>query len=191
MPGFRVDKLGDESRLGNVHPVSTAEFYTSYSWEIESLFDLYDPLGSNNRALIYLKDATLPTFIVNSEKVMGANLEYKFAKSVAWEDVKLTWYDSTGLFEILTEWRKQIWTSAAGLKPPNSYKRESILRSYLDSGEDSGPVQIFRLKNSWPSSIRHGELSYTSSEIKIVEVSLSYDWAEEEVEGSVRSQSTP
>ena len=33
------------------------------------------------------------------------------------------------------------------------------------------------LYNSWPSQIRSGELTYTNSDIKIVEVTVAYDWA--------------
>jgi len=33
------------------------------------------------------------------------------------------------------------------------------------------------LVGSWPSVIRHGDLTYTSSDVKIVEVTLTYDFA--------------
>ena len=34
------------------------------------------------------------------------------------------------------------------------------------------------LEGSWPQTIRDGDLSYTRSEVKIVEVVVVYDWAE-------------
>ena len=45
-------------------------------------------------------------------------------------------------------------------------------------------MQEYRLINSWPSVIKYGELTYTTSDIKKVEVTLTYDWAEEITQNS-------
>jgi len=105
---------------------------------------------------------------------MGASLEYKFAKSVNWDDVKITWYDTAGMLATVKQWRETIWDQEYGIAAVDTYKQESILRTHLP---DYTAINEWVLMNSWPSQIKHGDLTYTSSDIKIVEVTLTYDWA--------------
>lgn len=177
MPGFISQGIGDSSRQGSVHPVGTEEFYYSYTWEIPNLFVGASSVGYNpstNPQLIYLKDATLPTFSVAKESVVGASVEYKFAKHVTFDDVRVTWYDTQGLISVIRKWREMVWTPESGIKTANEYKHHSYLVTYLPSGY--GAV-FYKLVNSWPSVIRHGDLTYTGSDVKIVEVTITYDWA--------------
>lgn len=187
MPGFIVGSTGGGHSLtkGNLlgfvarvfpqGPNSRREYYYNYFWEVSSLFEEgFRWLG--DAPLISLRDCTLPTFTVNKETHQGSSLEYKYAKSVTWEDIKVTWYDTIGLLAEMKRWRSNIWTPECGIADANSYKRESNLGYYLPTGKS---VNHWVLKNSWPSQIRHGELTYTSSDVKIIEVTLTYDWAVE------------
>lgn len=171
MPGFIVQGMGGGGGSSGVS--SRRQYYYNYFWEVLNLFDANI---SRFEPLISLKDATLPTFTVNKETVMGASLEYKFAKSITWEDIKITWYDSEGFFPYVRSWRRMVWDQATGLQQANVYKRESLLHYFLPTGKRANQ---WHLINSWPSQIRNGDLTYTSSEVKLVEVTVSYDWAEE------------
>jgi hypothetical protein len=179
MPGFVVGAPpmgGQISSLGGRPSLDgRREYYYNYFWEIEYLFGQDD--FSKDAALISLKDATLPTFTINKESYVPSSLEYKFAKSVSWDDIKVSWYDSTGLLAVMKEWRELVWTPETGLKMADDYKKLSVIHNFLPTGKK---VNTWTLHNSWPSLIRHGELTYTSSEVKIVEVTVTYDWAEEE-----------
>ncbi len=169
MPGFIVHRVGGH-RLKSTGRV---QYYYNYYWEISNLF------GTNfneDSPLIALKDANTPTFTVNKESYVGSSLEYKFAKSVTWDDLKVSWYDSDGLLAVLKQWRASVWTPECGLQMANDYKKQSQLTHYLPTG---AKVNSWLLVNSWPSQIRSGELTYTSSEIKLVEVTVTYDWAVE------------
>lgn len=192
MPGFQVNAIGDFSRPGGAHPIGTADFYYKYGFGITQLFAGGGNTGfspSNALPLIYLRDATLPTFSVEKEYVEGANLEYKFAKSVKWEDVRIAWYDTDGLVNIMRTWRESVWTPEGGIQSPSTYKTDSYLNTYLPNGA----VEVsWWLVNSWPSSIRHGELTYTESDVKLVEVTLTYDWAyENATEADVQNAFVP
>ncbi len=172
MPGFIVQGAGGGHRAAQT---SRREYYHNYFWEIVNLFE--GPGWNNpNSPLIGLKDCSMPTFTVNKETYQGASLEYKFAKSVTWEDIKVSWYDSVGLLEIMREWRSSIWTPECGLSEANQYKRQSILSYYLPTGQSAN---FWTLINSWPSQIRHGDLTYTSSDVKLIEATITYDWAVE------------
>ena len=178
MPGFIVRKgqFGGEGQAwaGN----STDEFIYNYTWQIINLMDKRVGSGGPETALIYAKEMTLPTFTVGIEHQQGASLEYKFAKNVSWDDIKITFYDSVGMINILRDWRRQIWTSQQGLLQANQYKKESLI-DILTPSWDSDSSTVWRLFGSWPSVIRHGELTYTGSDVKIVEITVTYDFAHE------------
>lgn len=170
MPGFMVRGVGGHRSIDDAR----REYYYNYYWEVVNLFESSSQQGSG--VLVGLKDASLPTFTVNKETYMAASLEYKFAKSVSWDDVKVSWYDHIGLLKTMKEWRSNVWSPECGLSDANHYKRRSLIEYYLPTGEKTcGWI----LRNSWPSQIRHGELTYTSSDVKLIEVTITYDWAEE------------
>lgn len=183
MPGFKLE-------TGPTGALDTAAFYTQYTWKVDfnKLKFLYEEStnGARKESLVYLKDATLPAMTVAKEHVMGASLEYKFAKSVAWDDVTLTWYDSVGLLGNIIKWRESVWTASGGLQPASYYKIDTALMCYTDydiasddgNDDNSGYTQEYTLIGSWPSAIKHGNLSYTTSDIKVIEITLTYDWAE-------------
>lgn len=166
MPGFQVQYLGT--------PVpSRVEYYYTYTWRLPIILGL----GGQNPPLVLLKDATTPTFTANKENFIGSSLEYKYAKSITWEDIKLTWYDSVGLIDIIRAWRRSVWTPEGGLRPATEYKKNTELECILPT--ENKPFG-WKLNGSWPSQIRSGDLTYANSDVKLVEVTVSYDWAEEQ-----------
>jgi len=170
MPGFVVNGVGGNGNSAK----ATETYYYTYTWEIKNIF------GDNDDALINAKDMTLPVFNVSKENVPGASLEYKFAKSVNWDDIKISWYDTVGMIDVIRRWRESVWTPNSGLQPASDYKKESRVTTYSpDRKNDTANDVDFLLHNSWPSIIRHGDLSYTNSDIKLIDVTLTYDWAEE------------
>lgn len=179
MPGFRVQNIGGHS-IGGAPPIpANADYFYNYSWYIESLFE--NRPGGND-AVLHVRDVSLPAFTATKDTIMGTALEYKFAKGVTFDDVKVTWYDTNGLIDIIRKWRESVWTPQTGIATPGEYKKDSYINQYILSEWDNQQVPKIRHKlfGSWPSTIRHGDLTYTSSEVKIVEVSITYDWATEE-----------
>jgi len=173
MPGFAIQGINGifGGLAGNAQsPTATQEYLYSYTWEIFKLMGTTD-------LLINAKDISTPTFTVGIETQQGASLEYKFAKNVSYDDIKVTFYDAVGMIKIFKDWRETVWTSKDGLKTAESYKRDSTLIIYPPSWDVKQSVE-WRLTGSWPSSIRHGELTYTSSDVKLVEVTVTYDFAE-------------
>ncbi len=189
MPGFIVNAIGAGG--GNVggmpgkkNPQATQEYYLVFTWEIPTLFE-----GATDGPLIHLRDATLPTFTAEEDSILAASLNYKWAKGIRWDDIKVSWYDTQGLIGIMKKWRQSVWTQSDGLKVGGHYKKESQLDYYLPDG--SGVVS-WRLINSWPKVIKHGEMTYTNSEVKLVEVTIAYDWAEEnQTIGSSKDRNDP
>lgn len=181
MPGFQVSTtdgtvVGGMRGLGSglyTIPAQDTEYYYKYMWEI---FDMLGMCGIDNQ-LMHLRDCVLPTFTVNQDTYTGSSLEYKWAKSVTWDDVKVTWYDTKGMIDIMRKWRRSVWTAKDGLQTASSYKKHSEVNVFLPNGES---IVSWCLIGSWPKVIRQGEMTYTSSDAKLVEVTISYDWAEEQ-----------
>jgi hypothetical protein len=188
MPGFVVGG-GPFAPVGGVRgnlmtgwPNGRRDFYYKYTWDISNFFDRDGVQGGlgldGSNPLVYLRDATLPTFTAQSDSIIGTALEYKWAKSVMWDDIKVSWYDSVGLVNKMKQWRWSVWSEHTGLRPQGEYKKNTEIRTYLPNWDNDTNVR-WRLHNSWPKVIKHGELTYTQSEVKIVEVTVSYDWAVE------------
>lgn len=178
MPGFSVpfkDKtVGGHGRKADA---SSVEYYYTYTWQV---FQLFESNYYKNNAFINLKDTTLPTFNANQDTYVASSLEYKWAKSISWDDIKVTWYDTAGLADIMREWRSRVWSQVNGLQVAGEYKKRSQIDVYLPTGAN---VVTWCLFGSWPRVIRQGELTYTSSDVKIVEVTITYDWAEDRNSG--------
>jgi hypothetical protein len=167
MPGFNIGGGG-----GGSEPSNSSNLNRNHRWRIISLGESIIP----RTALIFVKSLQLPAFTVEEEIVTGAAIKYKFAKTVNWEDVLITFYDNVGLIDDLLKWQKLVYDSGAGIKLANDYKKSSSFELTDGAGKSAGS-QYF-LINSWPKNISHSQLSYEDSEIKLVNMTLSYDWAE-------------
>lgn len=173
MPGFAV------RNVGNGPPVARQP-KTKYSWHINQVFGNRIP-ANGQRAftpVIYARDCTLPTMAVKIGTTKGASIEYKHAQAVCFDDVRVSWYDTIGLRDIMKEWSNSVWTPETGIRPISAYKKETRIRhyDYVDSAYD-----LWILHNSWPSRVAAGALSYVDNDINLVEVTVTYDWATNEL----------
>lgn len=172
MPGFAVGPFIPNNSINQKAP-SRADYFYNYTWYAPRVVGY--AIGVNP-SLIHLKEATLPTFTVGVEKYLGGSVEYKHAKSVSWDDVKFSWYDTQNLLPTIRRWRMSVWSAQDGLRPASEYKDTTELTVYLPNGQYEN---MWKLYGSWPSSIKYGDLTYSSSDVKSIEVTLSYDYAAE------------
>jgi hypothetical protein len=186
MPGFRIRDVGSTEDDAVNH---RTEVYYKYTFKVDFNRILKGRTGAvgfparvanfnDPNAGVMVKDVVLPNFTVNKGTVKGAALEYKHAKSVTYDDVKVSWYDTEELLSTILLWRSTVWSPQLGLSATNEYKAISVIEQYLPSDGLTAPTREYKLINSWPSVIKHGELTYTDSEVNLVEVTLTYDWAE-------------
>lgn len=173
MPGFKIPTPSGTIGSHGIEVPSNASYYYSYTWQIFQLFNQ----STNGKATVHLRDTTLPTFTANQDTYLGSSLEYKWAKSVTWDDIKVTWYDTIGLASIMREWRDSVWRENDGLQVASVYKKRSQIDVYTPDGMG---IVTWCLIGSWPKIIKQGELTYTESNVKLVEVTVTYDWATED-----------
>jgi hypothetical protein len=183
MPGFAI---GGGSGLSN-----TARFHREHRWEIITLgipsgasgvgrpnlrtITRSSAGGGGDPTKLYAKSIQLPALSFENEEVQGASHTYKFAKKAAWDDLTITFYDTFGLYKSLKTWQDMIWTPEDGIGVADKYKGNPIFGL---TDEQGSLVQRYQLVGAYPRKISHGDLSYTNSDIKLLSVVFTYDWAQ-------------
>lgn len=125
---------------------------------------------------ILAKEVTLPEFVAEVEEYQSPSVKYKYAKGVTWNDVKVVFYDTAGVYDILNSYKFNVWSPTLGLRSAEDYKATSEITIY--QGDDLTPECKWYLYNSWVRGINWSQLTYTSSDVHSVTVTLAYDWAE-------------
>jgi hypothetical protein len=168
MPGFSIFTQEQEAA-----PPPKAIFPT-FLWVIRNLGPI---TGLDISDRIYAKDISTPTISFDVEELTetGAALVYKFARRAKWDDVTVTFYDTKGLTASLESWKSLVWSDTQGIRPSAEYKKDS---EFLLVNAFGNPILRYRLKNSWPRQIGYGRLTYTENDAKIVNLTLTYDFAE-------------
>lgn len=179
MPGFKID----QHSIGVDKPRKPM---LQHMWIIQSIVGDAVPFkGSRNdgnpaNPLVYIRSFTPPNYGFTLEDIDTGHITYKVARKINWEDVSLNFYGTIGLKDWLVEKRKQVWTPSEGIKYADDYKFTSVLKTLpIDwDGDINHPdVQAWTLMNSWVSKVDWCELTYTTSDMINVNVTLSYDWA--------------
>jgi hypothetical protein len=173
MPGFSINGGGS-----GISPDNKAEFNRNHRWRIEK-FGLPDGAlagnaGGARNLKLYAKSIQLPSLTFEEEKIKGANSYYKIAKRAEWQDVTVKFYDVYGLHKLFRAWQDEIWTEDDGIKGPSNYKGEP---QFLLLGGTGSINQFFTLHGAYPKKVDHGDLSYDNSDIKLITVTYSYDFA--------------
>jgi hypothetical protein len=171
MPGFNIG--GGNNR----EPSNTIEAFRNHRWRIMSLGADGTTGGViNSDKLVFAKSLQLPEFNVEEEMVTGAAIKYKFAKIVNWGDVVVTFYDVSGVYDGIMTWQGKVYSAQTGIGVADDYKKESRFQMTNGQGTEDGPLYV--LKGSWPKVVNHSTLSYEDTELKLINLTLSYDWAE-------------
>lgn len=151
---------------------ANVNFYYNYTWEVGVIMN--DVVGLNKTAVV-LKDCALPEVTIDKETYKGSFMEYKYAKGVSFTDVRLSFYDSYGLLDKIKTWMGSIYNDVDGLNLAANYKSDSSIWVSLPHG-GAATRQMYYLYGSWPTAVKYGDLTYTSSEVKIVDLTLTYDY---------------
>jgi hypothetical protein len=175
MPGFAINNTS-----GAISIDPKAEFHRVHRWYINNLGIPASIVGSDNSSKfrLYAHSLELPSISFEEELVNGASLKYKFPKRVLWDPVTVSFYDVFGIHKKFEKWRQAIWTPEEGIKLANDFKGEAEFILTNGKGEDK---QFYTLIGCYPSKISHSELTYTSSDIKLLRVTYSFDYAKIEI----------
>lgn len=130
--------------------------------------------GGPTRKVLFAQSLQLPSLEFEEEVIKSPSVTYKVAKRAKWKNCVVKFYDVWGLFIEFDKWHQKIWTPDRGIQAAIDYKGEP--KFVLTDGQ--GQVkQRYTLMGAYPLSIDHGELTYTSHEVKLLIVNYSYDYA--------------
>jgi hypothetical protein len=162
MPGFKIDGKGDG-------PDATAEVYRAHRFELKTF------LGKpgNKAPWNTLKDADLPDKALEELQIKTIGATYRFAKQISYSDLKLTFYTPSKLIPEIEELFDKAHDTDEGLKDFDKYVGEIVLQLY--SGEETID---YTFKNAFISNITNGQLSYGSSDLKLITVTIKFSWYE-------------
>jgi len=173
MPGFRIGPNADDiNSVAFEKDVKRAHRWRIYKFGSDILGN---PILTPNE-MLFAKSVEMPTIGFSEKEVLGGSIAYKFATQPKFSDLVVAFYDLEGLEPKIREWQSLVWGTDRGVGKPNDYKSEVQL--YLTDGRGNPVDSSWLFKNAWPKIINHGELTYDSSEFKLITVTVSYDWIE-------------
>ncbi len=185
MPGFNIpsnripggtslaSQLGDavaaQPTVDNgVGPSNTQEILRNHRWLIKQLGPI------NPDKLIFAKEVSLPELRIDRQEILAGLNWYKFAKSTKWEDVTVSLYDEGTLLADIGNWRDQVYTPDGGIQSHDTYKQDCVF-SLLNG--DGLSVYDVTLTGAWPANISHSKLSFSDNQIKLITLTIAYDYA--------------
>jgi hypothetical protein len=169
MPGFKIDGYGNSDNIPN-----TIEIARSHRWRIENLGPIQQPENK-----LVARDLTLPTWKPERLEILGTTLYYKYAKNIKWEDVTVIFYDNYKIGTEIDRWRDRVHTNIDGIKKHGAgnqgYKLECEFHEIDGRANIKRKLKLF---GAWPTNINYGKLSYTDTSLKVIELTLAYDYAQ-------------
>jgi hypothetical protein len=166
MPGFNIS--GEE---GGNPPSNTLETARSHRWAIP----LLGPIQTSTKPIL-AKEFSLPDINFEVQEIMGGFATYKFAKSFKVGQFSITFYETLDTYKRLRkQWHDLVGTIRDGIKPHNDYKK-SVIVTLLD-GEGS-PIYAISFEGAWPKTLELGELSYETTDIKLITMQCEFDFLE-------------
>lgn len=168
MPGF---KIGGSSKNGpDASP--KVDYYRDHRFKLTNFLGMKP---SVENGFISVKEIVVPDETYEQLKINTSSAQYNFAKKVTFSDLKLSFYANKMLRKELINLKKKVWTPDTGIGDYGEYK--DTVKIIMTDGSGA-QVCAFSYKNAAISMLLWGTLSYTSSEIKSVTVSISFDYVE-------------
>jgi hypothetical protein len=165
MPGFKINNTGDG-------PDAKTETYRTHRFKLETFFGK----PGDKPPFDMLKEVDLPDRLIEELQVKTPGGTYKFGKQLGYTDLKLTFYVPKDLLFKLEEILTKVGDNINGIGDFDKYVGTiTIIMQYQD--------QDFKLTfvNSWISNISYGQLSYGSSELKSITVTVKFSWYKTEL----------
>lgn len=180
MPGFNLGTGGD------VEPSAKAELRRKHRWLFVAGF--MEP-----GEYAFLKTAARPSIKIEEAKMAHDQETAFFAGRHTWDPITLEFYDAMNPKDISSKiyaWLNEggatagspavfnalgvVGTPQVSVNPPDKYKIDVEMQMIDGMGQ---PKEKWTLYNAWPKEINWGDLSYESSEIATVKVTLIFDRA--------------
>ena len=144
--------------------------------------------GSANDVMWWAKTAALPSFEVSEVEHNHMDNKYYFPGRVSWSTVAITLVDpiSPDATDLLNRLLVDSGYSIPG-DAATAISKPTISKNKATTGGDviievlnaaGGVVEQWTLQNAFIKAAKYGDLDYSNDELRTVELTLRYDWAE-------------
>ena len=168
-------------------------FWTENTVEPKRNFRFQVQLGPQGSAEIFwwAKTATTPSFDIGEVEHHFLDNKYKFPGRVSWNDVSMTLVDPISVDAVArtnkllqdSGYRVKNEASGTGQNPETMSKRKAAtgplqLLKIMVLNSDGDVLETWTLKNPFLKSAKYGDLDYSNDDLRTVELTFAYDWAE-------------
>lgn len=190
MPGFRIvydQESWDNDAYSPRAPgagTSFADVARTYRWYLESLewpgaVDAQLGAVNSHESLKTFLSIDLPTMRFKEQSILGFSVPYKFAKSVDFGDINISFYDlyerGESTQEVIERWANAVWNPYDGLGHGHRRTYKGKIQAVEIDNEGSEKAR-FILWNAWPKEIRPDPLAMDKNDLKKITVVFAYDW---------------
>jgi len=167
MPGFQIAGKGGDG------PVNTEETHRIHRWS----FDWY-ALGKS--VYDYALSCTRPVMDADTVTIHHRQNEVYLPGKHKWLPIRMTLYTKQkDTLEKLNNLRKKT-IDPIGMKN-FSFRADSVSSFTLSALDGKGvPIWVWKLNGAWVSKIEHPAFNYENSDLATVDVTIVYDYAEEQ-----------
>jgi len=167
-------------------------FWTENTVEPKRNFRFQVQIGPSSGAEIFwwAKTVSTPSFDVGEVEHHFLDNKYKFPGRVTWNDVSLTLVDPisvdavAGTNKLLQDSGYSVKDGTTGLASPPTISKKKAATGPLETlkimvlNADGNVLETWTLKNPFLKSAKYGDLDYSSDDLRTVEMTFAYDWAE-------------
>lgn len=147
-------------------------------------------LTGGNDVLWWAKTVTTPSYDVTEVEHNFLDNKFYYPGRVSWNEVSMTLVDPISI-DAVAQTNKLIIDSGYVIPsgvPANTAQKATISKAKAVGAvgdviitilkSDGQPVETWTLKNPFIKSAKYGDLDYSSDDLRTVEMTFRYDWAE-------------
>lgn len=168
-------------------------FWSTNDVEPKRNFRFQIQIGPSSGAKIYwwAKTVTTPSYDVSEVEHHYLDNKFKFPGRVTWADVTLTLVDPVSV-DAVAETNKLLVDSGYTVKTEANTSPKTISKKQAATGPletfkimvynaNGDVLETWTLKNPFLKAAKYGDLDYSNDDLRTVEMTIGYDWAECEI----------
>jgi hypothetical protein len=171
-----------------------ANFWSTNNVEPKRNFRFQVQLGGTDAPILWwAKTVTIPAYDVSEVEHNYLDNRFYFPGRVTWNEVSMTLVDPISV-DAVTQTNKILEDMGYAVKANDTNKvtmskkkaangpLPAVVISVLNA--DGKPIEVWTLRNAFLKSAKFGDLDYSSDDLRTVEMTVRYDWAQCDTSGN-------
>lgn len=179
-----------------------ANFWSTNNVEPKRNFRFQVQLGGTSAPILWwAKTVTIPAYDVSEVEHNYLDNKFYFPGRVSWNEVSMTLVDPISV-DAVTQTNKILedmgYTVKANEKSKTTMSKKNaaaqdgplpaVVISVLNADGDA--IEVWTLRNAFLKSAKFGDLDYSSDDLRTVEMTVRYDWAQCNTKGNTEAPNT-